>query len=87
MPARKSIIHLSQNQMKTKYSQYYSIVEAQNGAPFTPDSQGVPFVQYHFPSGPIDLDFLKEIVSEVRYNCKTLGFALEGSDDSPFVTI
>ena len=73
--------------MKNKYSNYYSIIEQRTGAPFSADSKGAPFVIYNFPDGPADFSFLQAVISEVRHNCKSLGFTLEGSEDSPFVQI
>ena len=73
--------------MKNTYSKYYSIIESQTGAPFTLDSKGDPFVVYNFPEGPANIRFLQAVISEVRHNCKTLGFTLEGSEDSPFVQV
>jgi hypothetical protein len=73
--------------MKTTYSNFYSIIDQQSGAPFSPDSKGVPFVVYSIPEGPTDFNLLKAVISEVRHNCKTLGFALEGSEDSPFIQV
>jgi hypothetical protein len=73
--------------MKTTYSQFYSFVESGTGNPYIPGSAKSPIVHYHFPDGPIDFDFLKDVMSEVRHNVKLLGFTLEGSEDSPFVQI
>ena len=73
--------------MKNKYSNYYSIIEQRTGAPFSADSKGAPFVIYNFPDGPADLSFLQAVISEVRHNCKSLGFTLEGSEDFPFVQL
>ena len=73
--------------MKTTYSQFYSIVESGTGNPYIPGSAKSPIVLYNFPDGPLDFDFLKDVISEVRHNVKLLGFTLEGSEDSPFVQI
>ena len=73
--------------MKTTYSQFYSFVESGTGNPNMTGSAKSPIVHYHFPDGPIDFDFLKDVTSEVRHNVKLLGFTLEGSEDSPFVQI
>lgn len=73
--------------MKTTYSQYYSLVESGTGNPYVPGSTKPPIVHYHLPEGLLDLELLKDVVSEVRHNVKLLGFTLEGSEDSPFVKI
>ena len=73
--------------MKTTYSQFYSLVESGTGNPYMPGSTKSPIVHYHFPEGLLDLELLKDVVSEVRHNVKLLGFTLEGSEDSPFVQI
>ena len=73
--------------MIQKYSNYYTIIEQRTGSPFSADSKGAPFVIFNFPDGPADFSFLQAVISEVRHNCKSLWFALEGSEDSPFAQV
>jgi hypothetical protein len=63
--------------MKNDYAQYYTIVQQGTGLPYT---VGVPFVEYHLPEGMISLELLENIISEVRFNFKFLGFCLEGDE-------
>jgi hypothetical protein len=60
--------------MKDDYAQYYTIVQQGTGLPYT---VGVPLVEYHLPEGMISLELLENIISEIRFNFKFLGFCLE----------
>lgn len=64
--------------MKHVYAQFYTIVQQGAGFPYTPNSVGIPSVEYDLPECMISLELLEIVISKIRFNFEFLGFCLKG---------